>query len=172
MEEVKNGIRPDFAIKDDGMLTMYGGIFVSYSNELKREILEEAHNAPYSMHPGSTKMYRDLRTSYWWPKMKRETAEFVAKCLTCQQVKIEHRHPAGLLQPLPIPEWTWEHITMDFVFGLPKTFKRNDGIWVIVDRLSKLAHFIPIRSAYGPEQLAKLYVDQIVRLHGVPVTIV
>ncbi|GAA0165111.1 hypothetical protein LIER_20596 [Lithospermum erythrorhizon] len=84
MEEVKNGSMSDFTIKDDRMLTMYGRIFVPYSDELKREILEEAHNAPYSMHPGSTKMYRDSRTSYWWPKMKRKIAEFVAKRLTCQ----------------------------------------------------------------------------------------
>ena len=86
---------------------------------LKREILEEAHSSPYVMHPESTKMYRDLREHYWWIGMKREVAEFVARCLVCQQVKVEHQRPAGLLQPLPIPEWKWEHITMDFIISLP-----------------------------------------------------
>jgi hypothetical protein len=74
--------------------------------------------------------------------MKRDIAEFVARCLTCQKVKLEHQRPAGLLQPLPIPEWKWEHVTMDFVTGLPKTVKGNNAIWVVVDRLTKSAHFL------------------------------
>ena len=107
--------------------------------ELKKEIMEEAHSSAYAMHPGSTKLYRTLKDHYWWRGMKREIAEFVSKCLTCQQIKIEHQKPAGLLQPLSIPEWKWERITMDFVTGLPKTQRGHDTIWVIVDRLTKSA---------------------------------
>ena len=90
--------------------------------------------------------------------MKRDIAKFISRCLICQQVKAEHVSPASLLQPLPVPEWKWENITMDFVVGLPKTAAGHDAIWVIVDRLTKSAHFIPIRVTFGPRQLAELYV--------------
>ncbi|CAL9002596.1 unnamed protein product, partial [Prunus brigantina] len=104
--------------------------------------------------------------------MKKEIAEYVGKCLICQQVKAERQKPSGLLQPLPIPEWKWERITMDFVFKLPRTQNKHDGVWVIVDRLTKSAHFLPVRANYTLNKLAKIFIDEIVRLHGVPVTIV
>ena len=86
---------------------------------IRREILNDSHTTPYSLHPGTMKMYQDVRSLYRWPGMKRDVVEYVAKCLTCQQVKAKHQRPAGLLQPLDIPEWKWEDITMDFVGGLP-----------------------------------------------------
>ncbi|GAB2298030.1 hypothetical protein Dimus_038505 [Dionaea muscipula] len=104
--------------------------------------------------------------------MKRQIAEFVSQCLTCQQVKVEHQRPAGKLQPLPIPEWKWENITMDFVTGLPVTRNGHDAVWVIVDRLTKSAHFLPIKVTFSLERLARLYMREIVRLHGAPVSIV
>ena len=104
--------------------------------------------------------------------MKREVAEYVSKCLVCQQVKAERQKPSGLLQPLPIPEWKWEHITMDFVFKRPPTTQRHDGIWVVVDRLTKSAHFLPIREKFSPQKLAELFMNHIVSLHGVPVSII
>lgn len=134
--------------------------------------MEEAHGAAYVVHPGSTKMYKDLKEHYWWNNMKREIAEFVAKCLTCQKVKAEHQKPSGLLQPLEIPEWKWEHITMDFVNGLPKTSRGFDVIWVIVDILTKSSHFLLIQVTYSLDRLAKLYVDEILRLHEIPIGIV
>jgi hypothetical protein len=117
-------------------------------------------------------MYRDLKGTFWWNNIKREIAGYVARCLVCQQVKIEHQRPGGLLQPLPIPEWKWEHISMDFVTGFPRTPNGNDSIWVIVDRLTKSAHFLAIKIGLSLERLAKLYANEIVRLHRVPVTIV
>jgi len=87
-------------------------------------------------------------------------------------VKAEHQKPGGLLQPLPIPVWKWEHITMDFVVGMPRIQKHHDAIWVVVDRLTKSAHFLPLRTSYNAEQLAELYIKEIVRLHGVPLSIV
>ena len=104
--------------------------------------------------------------------MKREIVEFVAKCLVCNQVKAEHQKPTGLLQSLPIPEWKWEHITMDFVVGLPRSPKGHDSIWVIVDRLTKSSHFLPIKTIYTVDNYARMYVDEIIRLHGAPVSIV
>lgn len=104
--------------------------------------------------------------------MKMEIADYVSRCLPCQQVKTEHQNPAGLLQPLSIPEWKWEHIAMDFVVGLPRTSNGNDSIWVIVDRLTKSAHFLPMAITFSLEKLALLYIKEIVRLHGAPVSIV
>ena len=103
--------------------------------------------------------------------MKKDIAGFVARCLVCQQVKVEHQKPPGLLQPLKIPEWKWEHITMDFVAGLPPT-RGNDSIWVIVDRLTKSAHFIPMKMRGSMDILAHKYIDNIVKLHGIPDSIV
>ena len=117
-------------------------------------------------------MYYNLKTYYWWNGMKKDIAGFVAQCLTCQRTKIEHQKPGGLLQPLPIPVWKWEHITMDFMIGMPKTIKQHDSIWVIVDRLTKAAHFLAIKVTFTSEQLANLYIKEIVRLHGVPLIIV
>ena len=94
--------------------------------------------------------------------MKRDVAEHVSKCLTCQQVKAEHQRPSGLLQPLSIPQWKWEHITMDFVVGLPRSQQNHDSIWVIVGRLTKSAHFIAYTMTYSVERLSQLYIQQIV----------
>ena len=104
--------------------------------------------------------------------MKKDIAEFVAKYKNCQQVKYDDQRPASLLQRMSIPEWKWERIAMDFVVGLPKTLGKFDSIWVVVDRLTKLAHFISVRIDYNAEQLAKVYVKEIVRLHGVPLSII
>jgi hypothetical protein len=172
MDEVRSGKKPLFNISDDGVLKFGNRLCVPNDPSIKNDILEEAHRSPYTMHPGSTKMYRDLRETFWWNNMKREIAQFVEQCLTCQQVKVEHQRPSGLLQSLPIPEWKWEHISMDFVSGLPRSPKGHDAIWVMVDRLTKSAHFIPIRMNYSLDQLAQLYIEEIVRLHGIPVSIV
>ena len=90
-------------------------------------------------------MYRDLKRNFWWPGMKREVADYVVRCATFQLVKVEHQRPGGTLQPLDIPEWKWEHISMDFVTGLPCTMRKNNTVWVIVDRLTKSTHFFTIR---------------------------
>ncbi|KAG8481101.1 hypothetical protein CXB51_025847 [Gossypium anomalum] len=124
-------------------------------------------------HPGSTKMYNDLKKKlYWWVGMKRDISEFVSRCLICQQVRAEHQVPSGLLQPVLVPEWKWDRVTMDFVTGLPLTLKKKDAIWVVIDKLTKSAHFIPIRMDYSLDKLAELYISEIVRLHGVPLSII
>ena len=171
-KKMDQGKGKEFVIHVDGALMLGNRIYVPKVDDLRREILDEAHNAPYAMHPGSSKMYQMLKSHFWWPNMKNEVAEFVSKCMTCQQIKSEHQAPVGKLHPLPIPEWKWEKITMDFVTGLPRTQRKNDAIWVIVDRLTKSAHFLPIRWGCTLDQLAKRYVDEIVRLHGVPLSIV
>ncbi|GJU10658.1 DNA/RNA polymerases superfamily protein [Tanacetum coccineum] len=139
---------------------------------LREKVMTEAHSSPFTIHPGSTKMYRDLKQYFWWNGMKQDVATFVSKCMTCQQVKIEHQRASGLLQPLEIPMWKWDEISMDFVTGLPTTQKRHDAIWVVVDRLTKSAHFLPIRKNYGISKLAEIFRQEIVRLHGTPTSIV
>ncbi|WVZ84376.1 hypothetical protein U9M48_031414 [Paspalum notatum var. saurae] len=114
----------------------------------------------------------DLKERFWWYGMNRAVAEYVAVCDTCQRVKAEHQRPAGLLQPLKIPEWKWEEISMDFIVGLPRTQKGYNSIWVIVDRLTKVAHFIPVNTTYSGARLAELYISRIVCLHGVPKRII
>nr|KYP69532.1 Transposon Ty3-I Gag-Pol polyprotein [Cajanus cajan] len=136
------------------------------------DALKEGHRSKLSFHPGATKMYHDLRKMFWWPRMKKDIAEFVSACLVCQKAKIEHQKPSGLLQPLSIPEWKWDSISMDFVVALPRTRKGHDSIWVIVDKLTKSAHFLPVNIRYSLEKLARLYIDEIVRLHGIPSSIV
>ncbi|KAL8124972.1 hypothetical protein AgCh_012593 [Apium graveolens] len=161
------------AQKDDkGIYRVNSRIWIPNVVELKHEILQEAHNSRFSIHPGSTKMYQDLKESYWWPNMKKEIAEWISKCYTCQRVKAKHQRPSGLLQPLDIPEWKWEHIATDFVVGLPKTKSNHDAIWIVIDRLTKSAHFLPINERFSLEKLVKLYLDEIVMRHGVPVSIV
>ena len=140
--------------------------------ELKKKLLFEAHNTMFTMHLGSNKMYQDLKQHYWWKGMKRDVTEYLSKCLTCQQVKAEHQILTGLLNPLPIPQWKWDNITMDFVSSLPLTQKKHDSVWVIVDKLTKSAHFIPVRMDYLMDRLAELYMKKIVRLHGIPLSIV
>ena len=102
-EKVEMGVNMQFAIKEDGVLVIGNRICVPEGGGLREQIMTEAHTAPYAMHPGSTKMYRDLKSFYWWPTMKKDVAEFVARCLTCQQIKAEHQAPAGKLQSLKIP---------------------------------------------------------------------
>ena len=104
--------------------------------------------------------------------MKKDVADFVVKCLTCLQVKAEHQRPGGTLQSLDVPEWKWDKITMDLVTGLPRTAKGFDTIWVIVDRLTKTTHFLPVRMTYTTAQYARLYLDRIVPMHGVPISII
>ena len=142
------------------------------NNSLRETILKEAHDFNYSIHPGSTKMSQDLKQNYWWYGLKRDVAAHVAVCDVCQRVKAEHQRPAGLLHPLKVPEWKWEEIGMDFITGLPSTSKGYDSIWVIVDRLTKVAHFIPVKINYKGSQLAEIYMARILCLHGVPKKIV
>ncbi|CAN4118112.1 unnamed protein product [Withania somnifera] len=111
-------------------------------------------------------MYRDLRHLYWWDGMKRDIANYVSKCLNFQKVKYEHHKPGGLMQRLPIPEWKWERVTMDFVSGFPRTRRGYDTIWVIVDRPTKSAHFIPTHSSYSAERPARIYIREVIGLHG------
>ncbi|WVZ52463.1 hypothetical protein U9M48_003517 [Paspalum notatum var. saurae] len=164
-EQIKLGKAPHFREDEQGTVWYKNRICVPDVDSIKKLILSEAHDTAYSIHPGSTKMYHDLKERFWWYGMKRAVAEYVAVCDTCQRVKAEHQRPAGLLQPLKIPEWKWEEISMDFIVGLPRTQKGYNSIWVVVDRLTKVAHFIPVNTTYSGARLAELYISRIEQLH-------
>jgi hypothetical protein len=149
-----------------------GRICVPNVKELKDKILREAQETAYSIHPRENKMCHYLKATYWWHGMKRDVAEYVAPCDTCQRVKAKHQRPDGLLKPLQVPEWKWEEIAMVFIMGLPRSESGYDSNWVIVDRLIKVAHFIPVKTTYSGPRLADLYMSRIVCLHGVPKKIV
>ncbi|KAI3691369.1 hypothetical protein L2E82_49718 [Cichorium intybus] len=164
--ETLHGLEARFEIKPDGVRYFKDRIWIPKVDELRKLILDESHRSRYSIHPGADKMYKDLTEYYWWPGMKKDVALYVGKCLTCSKVKAEHQKPSGLLQQPEIPEWKWEQISMDFVTKLPRTSKGHDTIWVIVDRLTKSAHFLPIREDDETKRLAQIYIDRIVTLHG------
>ncbi|GJS20133.1 putative reverse transcriptase domain-containing protein [Tanacetum coccineum] len=175
-ENVKNenlrGMDKSFEIRPDGTRCIKNQSWLPLFGGLRDLIMHESHKSKYSIHPGSDKMYHDLKKLYWWPNMKAIIAEYVSKCLTCSRVKAECQKPSGLLVQPEIPMWKWERITMDFVTKLPKTSTGHDTIWVIVDRLTKSAHFIPTRATDSMETLTRLYIKEIVSRHGVPISII
>ncbi|GJT58429.1 putative reverse transcriptase domain-containing protein [Tanacetum coccineum] len=156
----------------DGTLCLKNRSWIPCFGNLRALIMHESHKSKYSIHPGSDKMYQDLKKLYWWPNMKAEIATYVSKCMTCAKVKAEYQKPSGLLVQPIIPIWKWENITMDFVTKLPKTTSGQDIIWVIVDRLTKSAHFLPMKETDTMEKLTRQYLKEVVSRHGVPVSII
>jgi hypothetical protein len=171
-EKIEVGKESCFRKDGQGIIWFNDRIVVPKDAEVRQQILDEAHLSKYSIHPRSTKMYQDLKQHYWWTKMKIEITHYVARCDTCRRVKAIHMKAAGPLQSLHIPTWKWEDINMDFIVGLPRTVKGFDSIWVIVDRLTKIAHFLPVKTDHPVVVYAQLYIARILSLHGVPKTIV
>jgi hypothetical protein len=161
-----------FRVDEEGTLWFKDRLVVPKNHGLHKKIFDEAHTSKYSIHPGSTKMYHDLKAQFWWTRMKREAARYVAECDTCRRVNADHMRPAGLLQPLSIPAWKWGNISMDFIVGLPLIGRKFNSIWVIVDRLTKSTHFILLHTFYRAEKYTKLYISRILCLHGVSKTII
>ena len=141
-EELEQGTNTEFSLTSDGILSFKGRMCIPSDDELRTQILTEAHATPYSVHPGATKMYKDLKERFWWPEMKGDVAKFVEKCLICQKIKAEHQRPAGELQPIEIPEWKWEQISIDFVVGLPKTVKPQNILWHVLFIKDKIFHHL------------------------------
>ncbi|WVZ58238.1 hypothetical protein U9M48_008526 [Paspalum notatum var. saurae] len=160
MAYIREGIEEEkracFTLDDQGVLWFKGRLVVPKDMELRKKILDEAHTSMFTMHPGSNKMYQDLKQNFWWTRMKREITKYVSECDICQRVKADHLKPAGMLQPLALPAWKWEDIHMDFIVGLPRTQKGYDSIWVIIDPESaynnsyqKSLEMAPFEALYG-----------------------
>ncbi|GJV32674.1 putative reverse transcriptase domain-containing protein [Tanacetum coccineum] len=176
-ENVKNEnlcgmIEKKFQKRPDGTLCFKGRSWIPLYGGVWDLIMHESHKSKYSIYLGSDKIYHDLKELYWWSNMKADIVTYISKCLTCSKVKAECEKPSGLLQQPEIPVWKWERITMDFVTKLAKTPSGYDTIWVIVDRLTKSAYFIPIRETYSMDKLTKLYIKEIVSRHGLPISII
>jgi hypothetical protein len=176
-KEVKENIEQDtmmvpkfegYTLDNDRLMRYNNRIYVPPNDELRSLILSEAHRAVYMAHLGVTKMKANLKPLFFWKGMKADIVSYVERCLECQQVKVEHRHPTGLLQPHVIPESKWEVISMEFIVGFPLKTRRHDSIFMVVDTLMKSAHFIPVRTTYQAPDIARVFVNEIVRLHGVP----
>ncbi|GKE54395.1 putative reverse transcriptase domain-containing protein [Tanacetum coccineum] len=165
-------IKSIFEFRPDGACCFGNHVRLPRFGGLRDLVMHESQKSKYSIYPGLNKMYQDLKLLYWWPNMKTDIATYVSKCLTCAKVKAEHQKPSGLLQQPKIPVWKWERITMDFVSGLPRTPSGYDTIWVIVDRLTKSAHFLPMKKTDSMEKLTQLYLKEIVCRHGVPSSII
>ncbi|GJW46626.1 putative reverse transcriptase domain-containing protein, partial [Tanacetum coccineum] len=153
----------------DGTLCLNNQSWILCFGDLRALIMHESYKSKYSIHPGSDKMYQDLKKQYWWPNMKAKISTYVSKCLTCAKVKIEYQKLSSLLVQPEIPQWKWENITMEFVTKLPKTTTGQDKIWVIVDRLTKSAYFLHMQEGDTLEKLTRQYLKEVVSKHGVPV---
>ena len=159
-ESVLVNINECFALGCDDILSYKNRICVLDVDDLRTRIFAEDHVSRYSIHLGSTKMYHELKQIYWWDDIKMDIEEYVAKSHNCQHVKEEHLKPLGLTHIIEVPTWKWEAINLDFVVSFPKNKRKHDSIWVIVDRLTKSAHFIPLKSTYRARSYARLYIDE------------
>ncbi|GJY80303.1 putative reverse transcriptase domain-containing protein [Tanacetum coccineum] len=144
----------------DGTICFNGRSWFPWYGDLRTVIMHESYKSKYSIHPGFDKIYQDMKKLYWWPNMKANIATYASKCLTCAKVKAEHQRPSGLLVQPNIPQWKWDNITMDFVTKLPKSSQGYDTIWVIVDRLTKSAIFVPMRETDSMEKLTSMYLKK------------
>ncbi|GJT51308.1 putative reverse transcriptase domain-containing protein [Tanacetum coccineum] len=142
------GMLKKLEARANGTLCLDNRSWLPCYGDTRSLIMHESHKSKYSIHPGADKMYHDMKMLYWWPNMKADIATYVSKCLTCAK------------------------ITMDFITKLPKTAAGFDSIWVIVDRLTKSAHFLPMRETDSTEKLTRLYMKEIVARHGIPVSII
>ncbi len=147
-------------------------IYVPNNSDIRGKLLAEYHDIPLSGHVGIHKVYEKLSRHWYWPKMKETVTDYVRSCPSCQQNKSVNQKPIGLLKPLPIPEKRWQQVTLDLITQLPKTKNGNDAIVVFVDKLTKMVHYAATRTDIDAVQLARLFMDNVVRLHGVPQSIV
>ncbi|GJT89256.1 reverse transcriptase domain-containing protein [Tanacetum coccineum] len=166
--ESENPRKEKLAPHADGTLCLNNISWFPCYDDLRTLIMHESHKSKYFVHSGSDKMYLDMRKLYWWPNMKVDIATYVSKCLTCLKVKDEHQKPSGLLVQPEIPQWKWDNITIDFITKLPRMSSGYDTIWVIVDRLTRSAHFLPMRENDPMDKLTRLYMKEVVMRHAIP----
>ena len=169
-DQLVNGQQHEHYLLRDGFMMMHGRLCVT--RPLRQKVMTESHSPPYSGHRGIDPTVKAVETFFYWPTLRRDVDAFVRQCLICQKVKFDRQKAPGLLQPLPIPDKPWESIAMDFIFDLPRTQTGNDGIWTIICRFSKQAHFIPVRKKIKPDQMARLFMCNIFKYHGMPQSIV
>jgi hypothetical protein len=159
-------------MKEDGLLMHKNRIYVPSSGELRNLVLKQMHNVPYVRHPGYQKIITVVRNQLFWLGMKKDVVYYISICMECQRVKVEHRHPTGLLQPLQIPEKKWEVVTNDFITKLPRKTRQHDSIMVVVDKLTKDVHFVHVKINHTEDNIAEIYMRNIAMMHGITKAIV
>ncbi|GJR03848.1 putative reverse transcriptase domain-containing protein [Tanacetum coccineum] len=172
LRESDNPRKEKLEPRADGTLCLNNRSWLPCYDDLRALIMHESHKSKYYVHLGSGKMYQDMKKLYWWPSMKADIATYVSKCLTYLKVKAEHQKPSGLLVQPEIPQWNWDNITIDFATKILRTSSGYDTIWVIVDRLTKSAHFLLMRENDPMDKLARLYMKEVVTRHEIPVSII
>lgn len=171
MEERQNSSEAHQYTVRDGLLYWKDRLVIPSDDGTIQMILQEFHSSPIGGHAGITRTLARVKAQFYWPKMQEHIKAFVHKCLICQQAKVSNTLPAGLLQPLPITHQVWEDVAMDFIMGLPTSFGLS-VIMVVIDRLTKYAHFVPLKADYNSKTVAEAFMNHIVKLHGVPRSIV
>jgi transposase InsO family protein len=156
---------------DKGLIWFNGKVWIGHNSALQTKIIAFCHSSAIRGHSGIATTYQRLKRYFAWKAMKQDVENYVRQCTICQQSKHLNTHPFGLLQPLPIPQGIWRDLSMDFIEGLPKS-KGFSVILVIVDRLTKYAHFLPVKHPYSTQTIAQLFLDNIIKLHGLPNSIV
>ena len=156
----------DYCLTTYGLVRFIDRIYIPDRSELQKVTLREFHAKPYSGHLGYQKKLTAVKRFYYWLNLKKDVAYFVARCFDCQCVKAECKNSGGLLQPIVISEWKWEVISMDFITGFSRIVRQHDSIMVVVDRLTKVAHFIPMNSALLASDVAHVFIRDVVKLHG------
>lgn len=154
-----------------GIIRREGKIWIGSNSALRTKLIAALHDSAAGGHSGMHATYQRVKGVFWWKGMKTDVNQFVQQCATCQQAKAERIHPAGLLQPLPIPKGAWEDVTMDFIEGLPRS-EGFDTIMVVVDRFTKYGHFLPLKHPFTASGVAHIFLEQVVKLHGLPKSIV
>jgi hypothetical protein len=157
---------------EDGMLFYEGRLCIPDVRHIQESILKDCHDIPIAGHPGFMKTYRHVRKSFFWPGIKSMVKDYVLGCEACQRTKAERVRTPGLLHPLDIPEMKWESVSLDFVTALPRVRGGFDSVLVVVDRLTKVAHFIPVKSTHTAVDIARIFIREIFRLHGMPKVLV
>jgi hypothetical protein len=157
-----------YSLEADGLLIYRGRMYILEDEDIRSIILKESHRALCCAHPGVKKMYVDMRKLFFWVGMKCDVVHFVAKCLECQQVKADNHHLAGLVQLHDVPISKWDVFSMDFVVGFPLTSHRHNAIFLIVDKLTKSAHFIPVGDTYDVTHVACVFLSEVIHLHEIP----
>ena len=150
-----------YRLEENGILVHKDKVYVPNFGDVRKMVLKEMQNVTYARNSGYKKTIAIERKQNYWPRIKNDVAEYIARCMESHKIKVEHRNPIGLLHPLPILEWKWDVVTINFITKLPKIRLKNDAIMVVVDKFTKDAHFIPVKTTHNIVNIAYIYMKEV-----------